>query len=516
LRRLLLAIPLILTWGCFSPSYDGPGGFTCKTSNACPEGFECVGGLCVKEGTTRDGSVDGPADGPVADRPAADGPATDGPVADLPTKDGPAPDGPTPDTVKSDTVKPDGPAPDTLKPDTLKPDTLKPDTLKPDAPVPDGPVPDGPLPDTLKPDTLKPDAGPQSDAWPAPWCNISMAAIQTVSTAANIHDIVVDSHGRAHLIFVDSAGLIYHLWNQPTGSGGGAWTFKQLAKTYTGDRIAAAIDSNDVIHVAFRNPADNHRPYYLYGAYSPAIATTWSSPKKIISADQLGDSLDVAANGTNVFIAASRNTFSTSDFHLWKVNRSTNPYGLDKFWVQNLTSQTYEYGRLAAGSNHVATTFFDGTNYQLQATPVGGGAFVAKMVTGSSSGPAPVAAAGSNQILMAHVNTMGGLLQYEQWDGKSASSVTHDSLTGSAADPYNLDIKGGGPGVAVLVYRKSSGSTPWPYLVTRTSSGWVTSPPKLVTAGKTDDLHMTINPSLKHAWIVFSVAGKLSVRCINY
>ena len=516
MRRLLLALPLILIWGCFSPSYDGPGGFTCKKSNACPEGYTCVGGLCVEEGAVRDGSVDGPvsdspvSDSPVSDSPVSDGPVSDGPVSDGPVSDGPVSDGPVSDGSVSDTLKPDGPAADTLKPDGPAADMLKPDAPVPDAPVPDTLKPDAPKPDALQPDVLK------MDAWPTPMCNIAMSSNPNATTAVNSLDVALDSHGRAHAFWVDPSGVMYHQWNVPTGTAGGAWTFEQIAKTFTGsaDRIAATIDSSDVLHVAFRNPADSYRPYYVYAAYSPFKTTTWSTPKKIVSEDGLGDGLDVAANGVNVYIAASRNATSVSDFHLWKVNTSSTPYGLDKRWVQNDATKTYEWGRLAVGPNHIASSFFDGSSYQLQATPVGSGTPISKTVTGTSSGPAPVAAAGSNLILMAHANGMNGLLRYNEWDGKASSSLVQASLTGSTVDPYVVDVRSGGPGLAVMVYRDTDVTASYLRYVTWTSAGWGS--PKLASTYKADDVRMATNPSLKQAWMAYSTGGKLWMVCKNY
>jgi hypothetical protein len=49
--RTLLPLTLILMFfGCYNPDLTGPGGFDCKKTGECPEGFECKGGRCVVPG----------------------------------------------------------------------------------------------------------------------------------------------------------------------------------------------------------------------------------------------------------------------------------------------------------------------------------------------------------------------------------------------------------------------------------------------------------------------------------
>ena len=49
--------------GCYDPDLSGPGGFGCKKSQECPDGFTCVAGVCLREGQTGDqGTGEAPPD----------------------------------------------------------------------------------------------------------------------------------------------------------------------------------------------------------------------------------------------------------------------------------------------------------------------------------------------------------------------------------------------------------------------------------------------------------------------
>ena len=81
-RAACLALVLAPLAACFSPQY-GEDPFICEVYPDCPRGYECIGGICRKQGTGIDAAADvGMPDGPLHDGPLLDSPIHDGPLLD--------------------------------------------------------------------------------------------------------------------------------------------------------------------------------------------------------------------------------------------------------------------------------------------------------------------------------------------------------------------------------------------------------------------------------------------------
>ncbi len=91
MRRLALTLLAALAQGCVDDYGAAP--FACLSSPACPQGYLCIGHVCVREGASLDAA---------ADRARGEARAELG---------SPTPEGPTPDRPRGDALPPDAPKP---------------------------------------------------------------------------------------------------------------------------------------------------------------------------------------------------------------------------------------------------------------------------------------------------------------------------------------------------------------------------------------------------------------------
>jgi hypothetical protein len=412
--------------GCFNPNYN-EGGFAC-TKGECPEGYVCVAEgnqkVCRKQGAALDASVnqrDLTRDKTSGDSPVADGPRSDAPQGDLRRNDTRITDAPViiDAPVSDNTPFVDSPVrfdrpisvdrPQAL--DTLPwPDLRQLDT----SPLQDKlPWPDHPSPDTMSwPDTWHP------DSWVPPECPYDDKLASNLLDTVLTYDLAVDSKSTPHVVYIDSNYLMHHMWRHQS-----QWMDEGVAIGFSADRIAAATDSSDRLHVAFRRSGIQSgiqsAPYHTYREIS---STNWSSSNIVRNEAELGFGLDLAANGDNIYLTADRNTASGSAFYLIKIEMQGS--GINYKTILNFSSSitylTYSNSRVGVGPELVAASVFTSLNsWSISTAKHSGYTGASTGITGNSAFPLSVAVDSKGLVHMAYTvdstNYLGSLI-YVLWD----------------------------------------------------------------------------------------------------
>ena len=505
IKLLPLALLLSLA-GCFDPSFEGPGGFSCAREGRCPEGYVCCArngqktcepeGKCLLDlGVVPDTSGDqGKKDQGKKDQRRPD--------KGKPDKALPQDSKPTPDKAPPKDSKP---TPDKALPQDSKPfpDKATPQDSKP---VPDKATPKDfkPVPDKALPKDFK----PVPDKASKPLCNYTEQVVGNYNGSARQFAMFLNPKGVPQVLFAEAGAMTVAHASQDTN-----WKKTQVTAKAAG-RVAGAVDGLGVLHAAFQTSKPTG-PQYLYHTSRAANGSTWAAARKV-SVDEIGESVDMSASGTQVYITATLNS-TAKRWTVFKVNGTQPAYTYLKQYDNGL-GNPFSEGRVAAGATHGASAVWKGSKWTVvgftHTTPKPSSVDVPG---GASAFPMDLEVDSAGLVHLGYakdVSSFRGPLWHSHWTpGDSLVKVSTQIQSGNLVSPPSVSIaldSAGEPHLTWMQFHTSGWNLKW---VRRNSGKW--QPHQTVSSGNYyNETQLAVDPKTGYVHITYpTMTGGLYHVC---